>query len=359
MKAGQPPSRVCQPQTPICCTTAPLISNVCPCAGRPPGRVCKLLPGQHGAGRVHPLAGLVSADPQSHLCRAVAKECSPSGWAGPRSTAGSCLRLRLRSVNHPPTHLPTHLPITVCMHANSYASILAPPPALVWLSLTLSIDQSIDFTLCLQVRLQRRLHTVLLRLHAHRGTGCGQHHPRHRSGVHGLLAGRPAQRRACVPVPLCGARYAVPASSSTPAATHRPTHPCAASPPSMLALSCAGAGGLTCLFLAVFNGNPGDIGPLLNGAVRCAVCVCPLPPPPPPPRAVAASCRAPPPRHPPPPLPPDNRPTCRHPGRGGVDHGKLRHGAGVGPCWGACLGVGVAHSVPPVGSRHRVAVSAL
>jgi ammonia channel protein AmtB len=32
-----------------------------------------------------------------------------------------------------------------------------------------------------------------------------------------------------------------------------------------------GAGGLTCLFFAVFNGNPGDIAPLLNGA---CVCVC-------------------------------------------------------------------------------------
>ncbi|PSC73998.1 ammonium transporter [Micractinium conductrix] len=34
-----------------------------------------------------------------------------------------------------------------------------------------------------------------------------------------------------------------------------------------------GAGGLTCLFLAVFNGNPGDIGPLLNGILAGAVSI--------------------------------------------------------------------------------------
>ncbi|KAL4459131.1 hypothetical protein ABPG75_013996 [Micractinium tetrahymenae] len=34
-----------------------------------------------------------------------------------------------------------------------------------------------------------------------------------------------------------------------------------------------GAGGLTCLFLAVFNGNPRDIGPLLNGILAGAVSI--------------------------------------------------------------------------------------
>ncbi|EFN53469.1 hypothetical protein CHLNCDRAFT_136742 [Chlorella variabilis] len=34
-----------------------------------------------------------------------------------------------------------------------------------------------------------------------------------------------------------------------------------------------GAGGLTCLFLAVLNGNPGDIGPLLNGILAGAVSI--------------------------------------------------------------------------------------
>ncbi len=64
-----------------------------------------------------------------------------------------------------------------------------------------------------------------------------------------LAAGEPA----CLP-----ALPALPGPSPTPPPILRPH---------------AGSGGLSCLFLAVFNGNPGDIAPLLNGILAGAVSI--------------------------------------------------------------------------------------
>ena len=77
------------------------------------------------------------------------------------------------------------------------------------------------------------------------------------------LSLRHISRRRCDALPL---PLVLPHPRLTrPMPTHPPTHPPARPPPTATASPAAGAGGISCLFLAVFNGNPGDIGPLLNG----------------------------------------------------------------------------------------------